>query len=136
MVHCLALFPYGKTLVYDYHGSVKAGSTEGPFNSQYILHGKFYITHYTSDTSVKNAFIATFKHLTTDLHNGKSSEQTPSFTSIPQVAKVIEEPFLMIFNKWNQVRLPLFHSNFSIIFPSFLWYHFMNFLFNFHSLKV
>ncbi|XP_014296291.2 vitellogenin-5 [Microplitis demolitor] len=98
------LFPYGKTLVYDYHGSVKAGSTEGPFNSQYILHGKFYITHYTSDTSVKNAFIATFKHLTTDLHNGKSSEQTPSFTSIPQVAKVIEEPFLMIFNKWNQLE--------------------------------
>ncbi|XP_057329949.1 uncharacterized protein LOC130670548 [Microplitis mediator] len=99
-----ALFPPGKTLVYDYNGDVKAGVMEStPYASQYSIKGYFHITYHSSEP---NIYIVALKNATTGRHNRKAAhfEKTSFYTPIPDTAKVIEDPFLIFLNESGELK--------------------------------
>ncbi|XP_057329191.1 uncharacterized protein LOC130670035 [Microplitis mediator] len=102
----LSLFPdENKTIVFDYYGDVKAGLSSPAYASQFSMKGKFHITRYVSDINLENAYILTLKNATAGLQNGKAEyfEHTKFFTALQEAAKIIEEPFLVIFKQSGEL---------------------------------
>ncbi|XP_008543209.1 uncharacterized protein LOC103568231 [Microplitis demolitor] len=101
------LFPSEKTLVYNYYGDVKAGIIEpAAYASQYSLSGKLHIKQDTSDPKYQFAYYIILKDVKTGLHNGNAAHYEPTkiLSPISEAAKAIEDPFLLIYNEFGQLK--------------------------------
>ncbi|XP_057329950.1 uncharacterized protein LOC130670550 [Microplitis mediator] len=99
-----SLLPPGETFVYDFYADFKAGVMEStPYASQYSLKGHFYITHHSSEP---NIYIVALKNATTGRHNGRAAhfEKTSFYTSIPDVAKITQEPFFIFLSQSGTLK--------------------------------
>ncbi|KAK0159183.1 hypothetical protein PV328_010101 [Microctonus aethiopoides] len=114
LLACLAIatgiptqFPHGKTLVYNYYGDVKAGIIEpAPYASQFAIAGQLHIKHDTSDPKLSHAYYAVLTNVKTGMHNGIAAhfQRTAITNPIPDAAKVIEEPFLIVNNDKGELQ--------------------------------
>ncbi|KAK0162931.1 hypothetical protein PV327_006658 [Microctonus hyperodae] len=100
-------FPHGKTLVYNYYGDVKAGIIEpAAYASQFAIAGQLYIKHDTTDPKLSHAYYAVLTNVKTGMHNGNAAhfQRTAIVSPIPDAAKVIQEPFLIINNDKGELQ--------------------------------
>lgn len=108
LLHFVAHFPRGKTLVYKYYGDIKAGTIElAPYASQFGLESVLYIKHDISDPTLKNAYYVTLRNSKIGLHNGMSIhyQKVVNFHPIVESAKTLEKPFLVVYDENGKVLL-------------------------------
>lgn len=87
---------------------MKAGIIEpAAYASQYSLSGKLHIKQDTSDPKYQFAYYIILKDVKTGLHNGNAAHYEPTkiLSPISEAAKAIEDPFLLIYNEFGQVKL-------------------------------
>ncbi|KAG7189215.1 hypothetical protein KM043_008778 [Ampulex compressa] len=97
----------GKTVVYKYYADVKAGIIEpAPYASQFVLEGVLYVRHDTSDPTLKNAYHVTLTDVKSGLYNGHAvhHERLHTVHPIVEAAKVIQDPFLIVYNEEGKLH--------------------------------
>lgn len=109
LLNFLAIFPHGKTAVYDLRSEIKAEFTEvGTFASQYFIDGKLHITHDTDNKNFKRAFIVTLQDANTSLKNGNKTTEGLSIPAATSDAlNLLQEPFGLIFKESGEVTIVL-----------------------------
>lgn len=93
---------------------MKAGIIEpAAYASQYAISGQLNIKHDSSDPSLPNAYYVAFNNVKTGLHNGMAAhfQRTAVDTTIPDAARVIQDPFLLVYNDNGQVRINVKNIN-------------------------
>lgn len=65
-----------------------------------------HIKHDTSDPNLPYAYYAALTDVKIGMHNGLAShfQRTSIISPIPEVAKVIEQPFLIVNNEKGEVK--------------------------------
>ncbi|XP_074111729.1 LOW QUALITY PROTEIN: larval-specific very high density lipoprotein [Cotesia typhae] len=101
------LFPKEETLIYNYYGDVKAGIIEpAAYASQYSISGKLHIKHDTSDPKYQHSYLISLQDVKTGLHNGNAAHYEPTKILMPilEAARVIEDPFIVVYDDFGQVE--------------------------------
>ncbi|XP_063977016.1 vitellogenin-3-like [Diachasmimorpha longicaudata] len=93
-------------LVYRYYGDVKAGLIEpAAYASQFGISGYFNVEPVDNNPEYPNSFVAALKNVKTGLHNGLAEhyQQTKAFGALPESAKILEDPFLIVYDDNGQL---------------------------------
>ncbi|XP_046470654.1 vitellogenin-6-like [Neodiprion pinetum] len=107
------LFPRDQVTTYKYYADVKAGNIEPvPYASQFVIGGVMHVTPHLSDPSLKNAFHITL-NVTHGVRNGEIQhfeKITDHMLPVPDVAEVINDPFIVIFDDDGKVKGLMVHE--------------------------
>ncbi|XP_046735154.1 uncharacterized protein LOC124404802 [Diprion similis] len=102
-----ALFPKDKVTTFKYYADVKVGSFEStPFASQFAIAGLLRVIPEVGDKSLKNAFYMDL-NVTHGIRNGAISHSEKienNLLPLPEVAEVLNDPFLVVFDDNGKVK--------------------------------
>lgn len=95
--------------IYNYTVDLKAGIIEpAPYASQFYINSALRIQRYEEDQTLTNAYYCRLVDVEHELFNGRvvHSDAPPSRRlPLPEAARVVEKPFLIVFHDDGQVNI-------------------------------